>query len=742
ASKLATLPARLFTDVNDPMAGFFATSTTRLKNIRADVPGFKIGLEALAAGGDELRVLEVPIVFHDRFEGFSKMNKQIIFEYLKQVVQLSRLETDLFSPGVTFTLIGAGTILDVVVFWALQRYGVSPLTSHLGSMAFAGVFLCTIMEVFWGKKGRNPVLSVSLAVGLIVVLVFSLTTQAAVFNLMSWLGNFSPIVLFVPAALAGAASFTLLSIFFLFSGARTLPHKVQAKYFIIGGVAAVVLLKLLCLGLPELMEQEAYYWNYAQHPALSYLDHPPMVALLIWLGTALFGPIEFGVRIGAYLIWFVTAFYSFKLTADIFNRTAAWGSVLLVTLLPLYFGTGFVITPDSTLHAAWAAFIYYLHQSLIRGNSKAWLGVGISLGIGLLSKYTIVLLGPGIVCFLLVDKKARAWFLRPQPYGAVLIGLLLFAPVLIWNYQNDWISFLFQGEQRVSGSHLFTANRLLGYITILLTPAGLLGLPYFFVRGNDFFKTHERGDKNTGKVGIHRGFMLLLLLIISPLLVFLIFSLTKEVKFNWTSPIWLALLPFLGATVTLPYRELKSTFLCFLKWLWKFSATILVIVYCTFLHYATLGLPFVPYTDDLFLFGWDNLAKEVESVSQRVEDQSGIRPLAVGMDPYQISSGLAFYRAKLHRGDRQKQQAAIETTLGWHLFGWDALMYEFWAKPKDYYGQAIIAVGSSKIRVEKPYFQKRFVQVYSIHSFDVTKNDKFVNRYYYRVLRNYRQPRN
>jgi dolichol-phosphate mannosyltransferase len=742
ASKLATLPARLFTDANDPMAGFFATSTTRLKTIRADVPGFKIGLEVLAVGGDGLRVLEVPIVFHDRFEGFSKMNKQIIFEYLKQVVQLSRLETDLFSVGVTFTLIGAGTILDVLVFWALQRYGVSPLTAHLGSMAFAGVFLFSIMAVLWRKKGRDPALGISLGVGFMVVLVFSLSTQAAVFHLMVRLSNSFQILLFVPAALAGATSFTLLGILFLFTGANTLPPKVQAKYFIIGGVAAVALLKLLFLGLPELMEQEAYYWNYAQHPALSYLDHPPMVALLIWLGTALFGTIEFGVRIGAYLSWFVTAFYSFRLTADIFNRTAAWGSVLLVTLLPLYFGTGFVITPDSTLHAAWAAFIYYLFRSLIRGDSKAWLGVGVSLGIGLLSKYTIVLLGPGILCFLLVDKEARGWFLRPQPYGALLLGLLLFSPVLIWNYQNEWISFLFQGEQRVSGSHLFTADRLLAYISILLTPAGLLGLLYFFVRGNRFFKNQEYKDDAIDKVVIHRGFLLLLLLILSPLLVFFVFSLTKEVKLNWTSPIWLALLPFLGATVALPYRELKSTFLCFLKWFWKFSATVLVIVYCTFLHYATLGLPHVPYTDNIFLFGWDNFAKEIESVLQRVEDQSGFRPFVVGMDPYQISSGLAFYRAKLHHGDREKQKAAVETTLGWHLFGWQALMYEFWAQPKDYYGEAIIAVGSSKIRVEKPYFQKRFVQIYTIRSFDVIKNDKFVNRYYYRALRKYRQPRN
>ena len=149
ASKLATMPARLFTDVNDPMAGFFATSTARLQALRPDVPGFKIGLEVLAVGGDQLRVLEVPIVFHDRFEGFSKMNKRIILEYLKQVVQLSRIGTELFTPAVVITLVVAGTILNVLVFWAVQKFGLSPLMAHLSSMTCAGVFLFVAMMLVW-----------------------------------------------------------------------------------------------------------------------------------------------------------------------------------------------------------------------------------------------------------------------------------------------------------------------------------------------------------------------------------------------------------------------------------------------------------------------------------------------------------------------------------------------------------------------------------------------------------------
>jgi len=221
----------------------------------------------------------------------------------------------------------------------------------------------------------------------------------------------------------------------------------------------------------------------------------------------------------------------------------------------------------------------------------------------------------------------------------------------------------------------------------------------------------------------------------------LIFSFSREVKLNWTSPIWLALLPFLGATVAFSYRELKNIFLCFLHWLWKLSAAVLVIGYSVFLHYAALGLPAVPFNADLFLMGWDNLAEEVEKVADVVEEYTGNRPLVVGMDPYQISSGLAFYRAKRLRGDRQQQRAAIDNTAGWHLFGWKALMYEKWAVPEEHYGRDVIAIGASRIRVEHLYFQNRFKLMNNIHTIDVTKNGRFVHRYYYRVIRQYRPAR-
>ena len=86
SSKLATLPARFFTDAQDPMAGFFALKRRRLAALNRQVCGFKIGLEVLATAEVDLRVTEVPIVFHDRYKGSSKMNAKVIGDYLRQLL--------------------------------------------------------------------------------------------------------------------------------------------------------------------------------------------------------------------------------------------------------------------------------------------------------------------------------------------------------------------------------------------------------------------------------------------------------------------------------------------------------------------------------------------------------------------------------------------------------------------------------------------------------------------------------
>ena len=203
-------------------------------------------------------------------------------------------------------------------------------------------------------------------------------------------------------------------------------------------IASSVVLRLVFAGNIELLPEETYYWNYSQHLDLGYLDHPPMVAWLIRIGTAVFGQNEFGVRAGAIVCGAVTSFFVHRLTCRLFGAACGMASLMLVQTLPFFFLAGMLMTPDAPLTAAWAAALYYLEGALVSGESGSWWRAGLSLGLGLASKYTIVLLAVAALAWMIVDARARSEWRRSAPYLAALLALLVFAPVIYWNAQHDW----------------------------------------------------------------------------------------------------------------------------------------------------------------------------------------------------------------------------------------------------------------------------------------------------------------
>ena len=74
-----------------------------------------------------------------------------------------------------------------------------------------------------------------------------------------------------------------------------------------------------------------------------------------------------------------------------------------------------------------------------------WLATGICAGLALCSKYSAVLTLIGAVAFLVTEPTSRRWLMRPHPYVAGIVALVIFLPVLVWNAGHGWVSFLFQG---------------------------------------------------------------------------------------------------------------------------------------------------------------------------------------------------------------------------------------------------------------------------------------------------------
>ena len=76
-SRVAAGIAYPLTGVHDSMCGFFAIRRTRLLELAPEATGFKIAFEVISRGGNNLRVLEIPIAFRDRARGKSKMNLDV-----------------------------------------------------------------------------------------------------------------------------------------------------------------------------------------------------------------------------------------------------------------------------------------------------------------------------------------------------------------------------------------------------------------------------------------------------------------------------------------------------------------------------------------------------------------------------------------------------------------------------------------------------------------------------------------
>src|SRR5438309_11279878 len=207
-----------------------------------------------------------------------------------------------------------------------------------------------------------------------------------------------------------------------------------------GTIVALVVLRLVSAAYTPLTFDEAYYWTWSKHLAGGYYDHPPMVAVLIRLGTMIAGDSEFGVRLVSILLALPMSFAVYRSAEILFGgrRVAATATILLNVTLMAAVGT-LIVTPDAPLLVASSFVLFCLAKVLETGRGAWWLGVGAAVGAALLSKYTALFFGPAILIWLLRVPKLRHWLILSWPYLGGLVALAVFSPVILWNSDHHWV---------------------------------------------------------------------------------------------------------------------------------------------------------------------------------------------------------------------------------------------------------------------------------------------------------------
>jgi len=488
----------------------------------------------------------------------------------------------------------------------------------------------------------------------------------------------------------------------------------------------------------EIIPQEAYYWNYAQHLSPGYLDHPPLVAATIYAGEALFGHNAWGTRFGAlvYGLLFIFIFYRYaRLQVE---QTSAVLACAIALLLPYFFlGAGFLITPDAPLSLAWVMALYFFYRALVNNEARAWYGVGLAMGIGMLSKYTIALLAPAALLFMLLDSQSRRQLLRKEPWLAALIALLVFSPVIYWNATHEWASFLFQASDRFVAPPQFFLDKMLTNILAIVTPLPLLALPYLFSAKPLLRENGSRPSPFTPRLRLFIGSFLLV-----PMSVFVWNALENEPRHNWTGPLWITLLPML-AWLVVHAGQLRWRGLALL--LGKLSAPLLftlIAFYALALHFISIGLPGIDFPrGTASQLGWPEAARKILTIQNQLPADAG-RVVVVGMDRYFIASKLSYYGTEEFLGDG----SALRVT-GNHLTGDGSLMFAYWHPTAEFEGDTVIMLARSPSDLEnnrlQAYFEKLSPEVLA---FPLYRNDfglpgKTIREYYYRIGFGYRPPR-
>jgi len=502
----------------------------------------------------------------------------------------------------------------------------------------------------------------------------------------------------------------------------------QWRPLVIAIAGYALLLRLVYGAQVELMPEEAYYWNYSRHLDIGYLDHPPMVAWLIRVGTILWGNTEFGVRFGALCSGVVASFFLFRLARNLFGEANALIVLVFAQALPFFFLSGMLMTPDAPLTAAWAASLYFLERALVGGRSSAWIWAGLSLGVGLLSKYTIGLVGLAAFIFMLLDPPSRRWFRRWEPYAAVLIAALVFAPVIVWNAQHDWASFAFQTSRRLAERPRFSLHSLVGSAILLITPTGLLAVGAAFVRGQQQ-STAVQGAPGPATA---RPWRFVQLSLFVPLAVFCIFSLRHKVKLDWTGASWVAALPAMAFGIAQAHGTRLSSSRRWLRAAWPPTIAAMLLIYGAGLYHLVLGIPGVGYSThpELIPVGWRDLGRQIDGVAAGVRAKYGDDSLVVGMDRYAIASELAFYSSD--------QSKAVAETSSRHFFGNVGLMYEQWFPRKLETGRTMVLVAWDNEALRAPRVENNFEELEPVREGELVRNGKVVRPYYVRTAHGYR----
>jgi hypothetical protein len=280
----------------------------------------------------------------------------------------------------------------------------------------------------------------------------------------------------------------------------------------IGHVVLIwLILNLISASYTLLYTDETYYRLFAQQLSFGYFDHPPMIALFIRLGSIISNN-ETGVRLLSVMSVGLALYYIYRLS-EVQKPVLFMAAIFSVFALNLL---GFMALPDAPLLLFTVLFFLAYKRFLIKESTKNAIFLSFVMAALLYSKYHGIL----IILFTIISnlkllKSSKFWL-------AAIFGVLLFAPHMVWQVNNNFVTFSYHLFDRSASHYQFSVT--LEYIIGQLLFYGPVTTLFMYVA---LIKKREHDQFERALIWNILGITIF----------FLISTLKGRVEVNWTLPV-------------------------------------------------------------------------------------------------------------------------------------------------------------------------------------------------------------
>ncbi len=289
-----------------------------------------------------------------------------------------------------------------------------------------------------------------------------------------------------------------------------------------------IFVRILLTFLTPLTADEAYYLQWAYHPALSYIDHPGMVSWINGIFIFIFKEPLLAIRLASWSCLCITILFVYKTISYLTNdKIKAYLGALLYFLIPYNYIFALTMQVDQPMLMFFAIATYYSFKYIKENKPSHLYLLTFIFGFSFLSKYLIVI--PIAVLFIYLLFKNNKLILNRHFLFSIILFSLIISPVIIWNLNNNWVSFIFHAS-RIGTEPLFKS--LFEYILeqfLYITP--MICIILF----------QNRKHKNNEPEQIAH------IIFITIMCFFLIFSLKTKIWAHWTSLAYYPLCVYLAS---------------------------------------------------------------------------------------------------------------------------------------------------------------------------------------------------